>query len=404
MLGRTEELTALFETLGVLSCALMACLSRGWRTAMKEARAQMTSVEVLDFIWPIDQQSHWAKRHHKRIEYFRDNFAMMVLPRFYTGLRKLRLGGLRDRTASRPFLEVDHRFPAVDEALAHVTSRCTQLRELDVDHAMSNVSLTIVASNCPNLQKLGCLGSGISDVGLAALAQGCKQLEHLQIRGEFTHEGVVAIARGCRLLKTLYLASLSTIEDPALVALGQHCPLLRSFSGGRGWNRITDAALTALAHGCPQLEEVELPHAALITDASANALAQGCPNLDTINLYGTGVTAAGVLTLAKHAKQKLRIRAPGMSASEARALEKEYPVEVNQLNIKVVTHDGIEIYFKMRNTVPLKALMNAVCKRQCVSLSKLRFLFEGNRIHETQTPAQLDMEDGDVIDVYLPYC
>ena len=60
MLGRTEELTALFETLDVLSCALMACLSRGWRTAMQEARAQMTSVEDLDCIWLIDQQSLWA--------------------------------------------------------------------------------------------------------------------------------------------------------------------------------------------------------------------------------------------------------------------------------------------------------------------------------------------------------
>ena len=129
MLGRTEELTALFETLGVLSCALMACLSRGWRTAMQEARAQMTSVEDLDFSWLIGQQSLWAKRHHKRIKYFCDNFAMTVLPRFYTGLRKLRLGYIHDRTAFRPArLEVDHRFPAVDEALAHVTSRLTQLR------------------------------------------------------------------------------------------------------------------------------------------------------------------------------------------------------------------------------------------------------------------------------------
>ena len=65
-----------------------------------------------------------------------------------------------------------------------------------------------------------------------------------------------------------------------------------------------------------------------------------------------------------------------------------------------MTHDGIEIYFKMRNTVPLKALMNAVCKRQCVSLGDLRFLFDGNRIHETQTPVDLDMEDRDVIDVF----
>ena len=407
MLGRTEELTALFETLGVLSCALMACLSRGWRTAMKEARAQMTSVEVLDIVWSIWQEKHWAKRHNKRIEYFRDNFAMTVLPRFYTRLRKLRLGDLRNRTASRPFLEVDHRFPAVDEALARVTSRCRLLRELDVDPEMSNVSLMIVASNCPNLQKLACPGSGMSDVGLAALAQGCKQLEHLRIHCwytrvglAFTHEGVVAIAHSCRLLKTLDLASSSRIEDPALVALGQHCPLLCSFKGP-GWDRITDAAVTALAHGCPQLEVVELPHAAFITDASANALAQGCPNLNTLNLDRTGVTAAGVRTLAKHAKQKLTICARGMSASEGRVLEEEYAVEVNRLKITVVTQDGNEMYFKTRNTVPLKSLMHAFCNRQGISRMSLRFLFDGNRINETQTPLQLDMEDGDVIDVMV---
>ena len=139
MLGRTGELTALFETLGVLSCALMACLSRGWRTAMDEARAQITSVEDIDIGWRIRQQRRWAKRDHKRIEYFCDNFVMSVLPRFYTGLHKLRLGYLRDHTASRPFLEVDHRFPAVDEALAHVTSRLSQLRELDVGPGMSNL-------------------------------------------------------------------------------------------------------------------------------------------------------------------------------------------------------------------------------------------------------------------------
>ena len=66
MLGRTEELTALFETLGVLSCALLACLSRGWRTAMKEARAQMTSAEDLDFSWFCQEKGLWPKRHHKR--------------------------------------------------------------------------------------------------------------------------------------------------------------------------------------------------------------------------------------------------------------------------------------------------------------------------------------------------
>ena len=183
-----------------------------------------------------------------------------------------------------------------------------------------------------------------------------------------------------------------------MVGLGQHCPLLRSLKG-LGWDPITDAAVTALVHGCPQLEVVELPYAALMTDASASALAQGCPNLYNLNLYGTSVTAAGVLTLAKHAKQKLRIRADGMSASEARALEEEYPVVFNPVLIRVITQDGNETYFAMRQTRPLKHLMDAFCNRRGVSPLSIRFLLEGNLIKETDTPQQLGMEDGDVIHV-----
>ena len=382
MLGRTGELTALFETLGVLSCALMACLSRGWRTAMNEARAQITSVDA-DGHDRFDWYSFSAGGDDKRAKYFCKNFVMSVLPRFYTGLRKLRLGYLDEAgTASRPSLEVDHRFPAVDEALAHVTSRLTQLRELDVDPAMSNVSLMIVASNCRNLQKLACTGSGISDAGLAALAQGCKQLEHLQIGfttpwlhhalaefthgapAEFTHEGVVAIARGCCLLKTLLLPNSPMVEDPALVALGKHCPLLRSLRGP-GWNRITDAAVTALAHGCPQLEVVELKFAARLTDASASALAQGCPNLKTARLLGTVVTAAGVLTLAQRAKQKLTIDTDCMLDSAARALEEEYPVEV-------ITH-GVLLQGVIHFNEPVEGFVTSPSRR-CVWTAMRRSL------------------------------
>ena len=77
---------------------------------------------------------------------------------------------------------------------------------------------------------------------------------------------------------------------------------------------------------------------------------------------------------------------------------------VNPLNIKVITEDGVEIYFTMKPTTPLKKLMDAFCNRhlrQGISPLDLRFLFDGNRINETQTPQHLDMEDGDVIDVHL---
>ena len=45
--------------------------------------------------------------------------------------------------------------------------------------------------------------------------------------------------------------------------------------------------------------------------------------------------------------------------------------------------------------------MNAFCQRQGVNLNAVRFLFDGNRINPSQTPEQLEMEDGDVIDVMV---
>ena len=44
------------------------------------------------------------------------------------------------------------------------------------------------------------------------------------------------------------------------------------------------------------------------------------------------------------------------------------------------------------------ACAQAFCTRHGVATSSVRFLFDGNRINPSQTPQDLDMEDGDVID------
>ena len=71
------------------------------------------------------------------------------------------------------------------------------------------------------------------------------------------------------------------------------------------------------------------------------------------------------------------------------------------LNVKVVTQDGNEVFFKMKLSTPMQKLMTAFCNRQGVSLASVRFLFDGARINEDQTPKELEMEDGDVIEVIL---
>ena len=44
-------------------------------------------------------------------------------------------------------------------------------------------------------------------------------------------------------------------------------------------------------------------------------------------------------------------------------------------------------------------MMHAYCNRKGVSTNSVRFIFDSDRINETQTPQQLDMEDGDRIHV-----
>jgi small ubiquitin-related modifier len=71
------------------------------------------------------------------------------------------------------------------------------------------------------------------------------------------------------------------------------------------------------------------------------------------------------------------------------------------INLKVATQDGNEIFFKCKMTTPLSKLMNAFCQRQGVTMQSVRFLFDGQRINQDQTPKDLDMEDGDSIDVMV---
>ena len=52
-------------------------------------------------------------------------------------------------------------------------------------------------------------------------------------------------------------------------------------------------------------------------------------------------------------------------------------------------------------TTPLQKLMAAFCQRQGVAQNSVRFLFDGERIAPTQSPKDLDMEDGDVINVMV---
>ncbi len=56
------------------------------------------------------------------------------------------------------------------------------------------------------------------------------------------------------------------------------------------------------------------------------------------------------------------------------------------------------LVFLVDKTALLQELMGAYCLHEGLEMNRICFLFAGNRLRETQKPAQLNMEDDDVID------
>uniref|UniRef100_A0A671N0P8 Small ubiquitin-related modifier n=1 Tax=Sinocyclocheilus anshuiensis TaxID=1608454 RepID=A0A671N0P8_9TELE len=72
----------------------------------------------------------------------------------------------------------------------------------------------------------------------------------------------------------------------------------------------------------------------------------------------------------------------------------------DHINLKVAGQDGSVVQFKIKSHTPLNKLMKAYCERQGLAMRQIRFQFDGQPINETDTPAQLEMENEDTIDVF----
>uniref|UniRef100_A0A9J7ZNZ4 Small ubiquitin-related modifier n=1 Tax=Cyprinus carpio carpio TaxID=630221 RepID=A0A9J7ZNZ4_CYPCA len=58
------------------------------------------------------------------------------------------------------------------------------------------------------------------------------------------------------------------------------------------------------------------------------------------------------------------------------------------IKLKVIGQDNSEIHFKVKMTTHLKKLKESYSQRQGVPMNSLRFLFEGQRIADNQTPKE----------------
>ncbi|GMN51658.1 hypothetical protein TIFTF001_020821 [Ficus carica] len=71
------------------------------------------------------------------------------------------------------------------------------------------------------------------------------------------------------------------------------------------------------------------------------------------------------------------------------------------INVKVKNQDNVEVFFKIKRTSEMETLMRIYCEKMSLQLKTVAFFIDGRNIKPHNTPEQLEMEDGDEIDVFL---
>jgi len=87
--------------------------------------------------------------------------------------------------------------------------------------------------------------------------------------------------------------------------------------------------------------------------------------------------------------------------TQSQGCSEEMKKEDLMINIKVLSPDGGEIWFKLKKNTSLGKLMSAYCERQSISSNSIRFLFDGRRVNDKDTAETLGLEDNDVIDCVI---
>jgi len=71
------------------------------------------------------------------------------------------------------------------------------------------------------------------------------------------------------------------------------------------------------------------------------------------------------------------------------------------INIKVVSSTGEEVFFKIKRSTRLSKLQGAYASKVGKDVGSIRFLYDGTRINDDDTPLSLEMDDNDTIDVMV---
>jgi hypothetical protein len=181
---------------------------------------------------------------------------------------------------------------------------------------------------CPSLTKVDFAHCDwVTDDTLAACVQHCPLLESISLAASATQcttTGVLYVIKRCgRKLRELKAAYCMQLDDTVVLAVAQHCPLLREMQFPPN---ISDAAITKLAESCPELTAVVLAESS-ISDTALLALATHCKKLSRVYVWRcANITMQGIRALALHCVDLKHVMLPShLSNLEAEQFQKEYP-------------------------------------------------------------------------------
>jgi small ubiquitin-related modifier len=125
-----------------------------------------------------------------------------------------------------------------------------------------------------------------------------------------------------------------------------------------------------------------------------------CSSLAVLNLAGNHIGEEGARSLAKVLGQCSSLSVLTLSVSEQNTFMLAQRAEM-AICIKVTLQDGGFEQYKIKGSTELKRLMDAYCSRHGFLMEQIIFYFSGHRLHQTQTPHELGMQENDVIEAQV---
>lgn len=183
-----------------------------------------------------------------------------------------------------------------DASVSFITALGERLRVLDLGFTLvTDAGLRILSTHCPHLESLELYGcERISDVGIHAIADSCRELQKLDVgRTPVTDAGLAAIAALTRLsLRDINLRDCAAITDGGLSQLAE---------AGNGLERIdvsetdiSDVGVQYLASHCPRLTELLVWNCSRVTDMGLHHIAASCPLLRMLDVGSERITDVGL--------------------------------------------------------------------------------------------------------------